>query len=149
MNRRSLAAAAGATFFLLLGLCVVWFARRIVGLNDGALLSVLVIVPALLYVVLRGELAELRAPGGWGATFRVTKATVSFGAQSLDILDDPQLLVKIGISDLDRRIQALDRDQPVLMTVSLGEHYTVRAMETYLEKFHRLREPGWPSLAYA
>jgi CBS domain len=116
----------------------VWFARRIVGINDGAVLSVLVIIPALLYVVLRGDLTELRGPGGWGATFRVTKAAVNFGAQSLDTLGDPQLLAKGSISDLDRRIQALDRDQPVLMTVTLGEHYTVRAMATYLEKLAHL-----------
>ena len=138
ISERSFAAASGATFFLLLGLGVVWFARRMVGLNDGALLSVLVIVPALLYVVLRGDLAELRGPRGWGATFRATKATVSFGAQRLDILDDPQLLAKSGTADLDRRVQALDRDQPVLMTVTLGEHYTVRAMSTYLEKLAHL-----------
>jgi len=138
ISERSFAAASGATFFLLLGLGVVWFARRMVGLNDGALLSVLVIVPALLYVVLRGDLAELRGPGGWGATFRATKATVSFGAQRLDILDDPQLLAKSGTADLERRVQALDRDQPVLMTVTLGEHYTVRAMSTYLEKLAHL-----------
>jgi hypothetical protein len=80
-NQRSFTAAAGATLFLLLGLGVVWFARKVAGINDGAVLSVLVIIPALLYVVLRGDLAELRGPGGWGATFRVTKATVNFGAQ--------------------------------------------------------------------
>jgi hypothetical protein len=140
INERSLAAAAGATFFLLLGLAVVWFARRIVGLNDGALLSVLVIVPALPYVVLRGDLAELRGPGGWGATFRVTKATVSFGAQSLDTLDDPQLLEKGNISSLDDRVQALDRDQPVLMTVTLGEHYT----STILPARWRPTLRSWP-----
>jgi CBS domain-containing protein len=137
-NQKSFTAAAGATFFLLLGLGVVWFARKIAGINDGAVLSVLVIIPALLYVVLRGDLAELRGPGGWGATFRVTKATVNFGAQSLDTLGDPQLLAKGSISDLDRRIQTLDRDQPVLMTVTLGEHYTQTAMTTYLEKLAHL-----------
>jgi CBS domain-containing protein len=109
-----------------------------VGLNDGVVLSVLVIVPALLYIVLRGDLAELRAPGGWAATFRVTKATVSFDAQSFDILDDPQLLAKGSASDLDRRVQTLNRDQPVLMTVTLGECYTVAAMVTYLEKLAHL-----------
>jgi len=55
--RKSLGAAAGATFFLLLGLGVVWFARKVAGVNDGVVLSALVIIPALLYVVLRGDLA--------------------------------------------------------------------------------------------
>ena len=60
--RRSLGAAAGATFFLLLGLGVVWFARKVAAVNEGAVLSVLVIIPALLYVVLRGDLTEFRGP---------------------------------------------------------------------------------------
>jgi CBS domain-containing protein len=48
------------------------------------------------------------------------------------------LLEKGSISDLERRVQLLDRDQPVLMTVTLGEHYTVRAIKTYLEKLLHL-----------
>ena len=72
------------------------------------------------------------------ATFRVTKATVSFGAQNLDILDDPQLLAKGDVSDLGRRVRELNRDQPVLMTITLGEHYSVRAMENYLEQLTHL-----------
>jgi len=136
--RRSLEAAAGATFFLLLGLGVVWFARKVAGVNDGAVLSVLVIIPALLYVVLHGDLTEFRGPGGWAATFRVTKATVSFGAQNLDILDDPQLLAKGSVAELDRRVQAFDQDQPVLMTITLGEDYSVTALETYLERLNHL-----------
>jgi CBS domain-containing protein len=138
LMRRSLGAAAGATFFLLLGLGVVWFARKVAGVTDGAVLSVLVIIPPLLYVVLRGDLTEFRGPGGWVATFRVTKATVSFGAQILDILDDPQLLAKGDVADLGRRVRELDWDQPVLMTITLGEHYSVRAVETYLEQLPHL-----------
>jgi hypothetical protein len=60
---RAVSAAAWATFFLILGLGVVWFARRVAGVQDGAVLASFVIVPALLYIVLRGDLAELRGPG--------------------------------------------------------------------------------------
>src|SRR5436309_2298148 len=73
---RSTEAALGAILFLLLGLGVVWFAKAVAGITSGAILSVLVIMPALLYVILRGDLAELRGPGGWAATFKVTTATV-------------------------------------------------------------------------
>jgi hypothetical protein len=66
---RSVGPVAGATFFLFVGLGVVWFARKVAHIQDGAVLATFVIVPALLYVVLRGDLAELRGPGGWGATF--------------------------------------------------------------------------------
>jgi hypothetical protein len=49
---------------LILGLGVAWLARRAAGVQDGAVLASSGIVPALLYVVLRGDLAELRGPGG-------------------------------------------------------------------------------------
>lgn len=58
-----------ASFVLLLGVGVVWFTRKVVGVQDGTVLASLVIVPALVYLVLRGDLAELRGPGGWAATF--------------------------------------------------------------------------------
>jgi len=61
---RSIEAALGAILFLLLGLGVVWFAKAVAGITSSAILSVLVIMPALLYVILRGDLAELRGPGG-------------------------------------------------------------------------------------
>ena len=65
--RRALGAAAEASFFLLLGLAVVWFARKVAGVQAGAVLATFVIVPALLYLALRGNLAELRGPGGQGS----------------------------------------------------------------------------------
>ena len=41
------------TFFVLLGLGVVGFAAKVVDVHSGAVLASFVIVPALLYVVLR------------------------------------------------------------------------------------------------
>ena len=82
--RREISAAATATFFLLLGLGVVWFARKVADVNDGAVLASFVIVPALLYVVLRGGLAELKGPGGWQATF-VRVATSQVNAAGKDL----------------------------------------------------------------
>jgi hypothetical protein len=62
---KSLGAGAAAILFLLLGLGVVWFARRVADVRDGAVLTSFVIMPAVLYVVLRGDLAELKGPEGW------------------------------------------------------------------------------------
>ena len=97
--RRALSAAAEASFFLLLGLAVVWFARKVAGVQDGAVLAAFVIVPALLYLALRGNLAELRGPGGWGATFiRVARARVSAAGEKLDVSQDVQIIEKESIA---------------------------------------------------
>ena len=138
-KRRSTEAAIGAIVFLLLGLGVVWFARTVAGVTSSTVLSVLVIIPALLYVILRGDLAEFRGPGGWAATFRVTNAAVTFSAQKFDVVTEAQIVRKGSLSELDRLTSRFDRSQPVLMTISMNGHYEVQAMERYLETF-----TSWP-----
>jgi len=53
LSRRAVGAGGAVTFFVLLGLGVVWFAAKVVDVHSGAVLASFVIVPALLYVVLR------------------------------------------------------------------------------------------------
>jgi hypothetical protein len=141
--RREVSAAGWATFFLLLGLGVVWFARTVVGVQDGAVLASFVVVPALLYVVLRGDLAELRGPGGWAASFvRVASTTVSAAGETLDVDQDVQIIQKESTSALGRRITRLKGSQPILMTMTLGRSYTVRELQSYLKtlsQFPRFR----------
>ena len=142
-SRQGVSAAGWATFFLLLGLGVVWFARKVVGVQDGAVLASFVIVPALLYVVLRGDLAELRGPGGWAATFvRVASTPVSAAGETLDVDEDVQIILKESTSALGRRIGRLKGTQPILMTMTLGRSYGVRALQSYLKtlsQFPRFR----------
>jgi hypothetical protein len=142
-SRRGLSAAAWAIFFLPLGLGVVWVARKVAGVQDGAVLASFVIVPALLYVVLRGDLAELRGPGGWAATFvRVASTTVSAAGETLDVDEDVQIIQKEPTSALGRRTGRLKGTQPILMTMTLGRSYSVRELQSYLKtlsQFPRFR----------
>jgi len=133
----------GATFFLLLGLGVVWFARKVADVQDGAVLASFVIVPALLFLVLRGDLAELKGPGGWAATFvRVARTTVSAAGEKLDVYEDVQIIEKESLIGLTNRVSTLASDQPVLMTMTLGRGYTQGDVRGYLEtlsQFPRFR----------
>lgn len=132
--RRALGAAAEASFFLLLGLAVVWFARKVAGVQDGAVLAAFVIVPALLYLALRGNLAELRGPGGWAATFiRAARERVSAAGETLDVSEDVQIIEKESIAGLTNRVRTLRPDQPILMTITLGKPYTQKDIQGYLE----------------
>jgi CBS domain-containing protein len=142
-QRRQMSAAAAAALFLLLGLGVVWFASKVADVHDGAVLASFVIVPALLYVVLRGDLAELRGPGGWQATFvRVAASQVNAAGEKLDVYEDVQVIEKETMAGLTNRVNALALDQPVLMTMTLGRSYTVADVRGYLEtlrQFPRFR----------
>jgi hypothetical protein len=138
-NQRQVNAAVAATFFLLLGVAVVWFAHKVAGIQDGAVLASLVIVPALLYIVLRGDLAELRAPGGWGATFvRVATSRVNAAGESLDVYGDVQVIEKESMAGLTNRVAALALDQPVLMTMTMGRLYTDADVRGYLDTLRQL-----------
>jgi CBS domain-containing protein len=130
---RSVQAAIQAAIFLLLGLGAVWFAKAVAGVTSSAILSVLAIIPALLYVILRGDLAELRGPGGWAATFRVTNATVTFAFQKFDLVAAAQRIQKGSLSDLDRLVGRLNRNDPVLLTMTMHKHYDAEDMEQYLK----------------
>jgi hypothetical protein len=129
---RSASAAIAATFVLVLSVGVVWFTRKVVGVQDGAVLVSLVIVSAVVYLVLRGDLAELRGPGGWAATFvQVAQAEVSLTG---DVL--------IKIQDVDVRelkSAALERktDEPVLMGMPLGQRYASAEVSEKLEFLSR------------
>jgi hypothetical protein len=132
-SRRALSAAAWATFFLVLGLGVVWFARKVAGVQDGAVLASFVIVPALLYVMLRGDLAELRGPGGWAATFvRVARTRVSAAGETLSVDNDVQIIEKEALSGLRNRAGRLRDDQPIVMTMTLGQDYSIADVQGYL-----------------
>jgi CBS domain-containing protein len=134
--------AASATFFLLLGLGVVWFARAVADVTDGAVLATFVIVPALLYVVLRGDLAELKGPGGWAATFvRVATAKVTAAGEQVNY-EDVQIIEKETMGGLTDRINSLDLAEPVLLTMTLGNSYSVADIQGYLttlSQFPRFR----------
>lgn len=126
--RRSARAAIEATFVLVLGVGVVWFTRKVVGVQDGTVLVFLVIVPTLVYLVLRGDLAELRGPGGWAATFvQVARTEVSLTGDALIKIQD------VNVSE--PRSAALERKpyEPVLMDMPLGERYVAEEVSEKLE----------------
>src|SRR5215208_6120030 len=124
--------AATATFFLLLGLGVVWFARAVADVKDGAVLASFVIVPALLYVVLRGDLAELKGPGGWAATFvRVATSKVNPAGEQVES-EDVQVIEKQTMSGLMERVASLNLAEPVLLTLTMGRSYTPADIQGYL-----------------
>ena len=134
--------ALTAIFFLLLGLGVVWFARAIADVTDGAVLASFVIVPALLYVVLRGDLAELKGPGGWAATFvRVATSKVNPAGEQVES-EDVQIIEKETMSGLMERIASLNLAEPVLLALTMGKSYSpadVQGYLTTLSQFPRFR----------
>ena len=102
-------------------------------MQDGAVLASFVIVPALLYVVLRGDLAELRGLG-WAATFvQVARTRVTAAGETLSVDEDVQIIAKEAMSGLNSRAARLRENQPILMTMTLGRSYGVPEVQGYLK----------------
>ena len=122
----------------MLGIAAVWFTKAVVGIASSAVLAPLVVVPALIYVIFKGYLTQLSGPGGWSATFKVTNASVSFGTQKLDMAAQAQMLPKGSAGELREAIEQLDPNEPVLLTIKLGERYSHQVLRRYLEALNSL-----------
>ena len=84
-------------------------------------------------MVLRGDLAELRGPGGWAASFvQVARATISAAGETLDVDQDVQIIQKESASALGKRTRRLMGTKPILMTMTLGRGYSVPELQSYL-----------------
>ena len=126
-------------FLLLLGFAAIWIGRSFVGIQDGVVLASFVIVPAVLYVVLRGDLAELKGPGGWAATFvKVATATVSAASEKLDIDSDVQIIAKESMQGLTNRASTLASSRPAMMTMTVGRRYSRPDVQGYLDTLAQL-----------
>jgi CBS domain-containing protein len=131
---RWLTAGVGTALLLASGLAALWIARKLVGVQDAPVLTSLVVMPAVLYAILRGYLSELKGPGGWAATFvRVAAATVGAGGEKLDSYEDVSIIEKMSVDELKTRMQTLDRDQPVVMTLTAGRIYIPSDVRRYLD----------------
>lgn len=92
----------------------------------------LVVVPALVYLVLRGDLAELRGPGGWAATFvQVARAEVSLTGDALIKIQD------VDVRELQNAALEEKTDALVLMDMPLGQRYAADEVSEKLEFLSR------------
>lgn len=131
--RGSLGVGFSATFFVLLGLGIMWFARKIADVQGDAVLTSLVLLPALAYIALSGRLSELKGPGGMSATFvKVAGAEVTPTGQNLITAETVQIIEKASFDELRARASQIRANEPVLMTLTLGKHYTTADLEAYI-----------------
>jgi len=94
-------------------------------------------------VVLRGDLAELKGPGGLEATFvRTAKTRVTATGGKVEANEGLTVIAKGSLADLMDRARRIEPNDPVLMTMTLGHQYGVGEVMHYLEilsQFPRFR----------
>ena len=134
--------------FVGLGLVLLWAARY--WINDpatamgDAVFVALLVMPILIYAIISGRLTEFRGPGGLGATFNnvVTTSVSETVEQDLVSVDQQgvQLVEKGDLSGLNNKIRDLNGVTPVVLTLIFGGgHYTLEALQKYMEALSRSR----------
>lgn len=134
--------------FVGLGIFLVWAADywingdEVTTVGDAVLVSLLV-MPILIYTIISGSLAELRGPGGLGATFNSVASTSVSGTIALDrvsVEEGSKVLTEEGIDALKRKIRSLEETRPIVMTLTFGGgSYTLEALQEYVKALSRSR----------
>jgi CBS domain-containing protein len=122
---RDLIAGATAVLFAVLGFAAIYVVAKVADVKDGAVLAVVLIVPALLYLMLSGRVNELKAPGG--LEVRLSEAanrTIPVHGKDTPasaLAYEELRAVETGRREsFLRRIRDITPADPVILTVTLG-----------------------------
>jgi CBS domain-containing protein len=124
---RDLTALATALLFVILGFAAIYVVAQVAEVKDGAVLAVVLVVPALLYLMLSGRVNELKGPAGLEVRLsEVAKQTIPVPGK-----DSPagtlayEELRKVETGRRESfltRIRDITPAEPVILTLTLGSH---------------------------
>jgi len=122
---RDLIAAATAVLFAVLGFAAIYVVAKVADVTDGAVLAVVLIVPALLYLMLSGRVNEFKGPGGLEVRLsEVAQQTIPVygtAAHGGALAYEELRAVETGRREsFLRRIQDITPREPVILTLTLG-----------------------------
>lgn len=141
-----LIAAAAAALCLGAALLTVFISQRFLQVENTGVLLVLIGAPVLVYLVVSGKISEFAAPGGFEARFlAIARKPVEFVDRTLEASVQPAQIAERGrTAELPDRLSRLERFEPVILTVKLGQAYDRR---DWLEYVNALLE--YPQFALA
>ena len=111
--------------FAALGFAAIYVVAKVADVKDGAVLAVVLIVPALLYLMLSGRVNEFKGPGGLevrlSAVAQQTIPVHGTEAQGGALAYEELRAVETGRREsFLRRIQDITPREPVILTLTLG-----------------------------
>jgi CBS domain-containing protein len=122
---RDLVAGATALIFVVLGFAAIYVVAKVADVTDGGVLAVVLIVPALLYLMLSGRVNELKGPAGLevrlsevaSQTIPVHGQDTPAGALAYEQLRE----VETGRHEsFLKRIRDITPKEPVILTLTIG-----------------------------
>ena len=122
---RDLIAAGTAVLFAVLGFAAIYVVAKVADVKDGGVLAVVLIVPALLYLMLSGRVNELKGPGGLEVRLSETANRMipvhGKDTPASELSYEELRAVETGRREsFMRRIHDITPTEPVILTITLG-----------------------------
>lgn len=122
-----------AILFLATALLAVWLAMRILKIENTGVLVVLLLIPAVTYLIVSGRLGEFKAPGGLEAKFVLAASQPVRVTTTVEPLLQPVQLTERGSREqLSNKLARISGSKPVVLTVKLGKSYDREDWLTYV-----------------
>jgi CBS domain-containing protein len=134
----------GAVAFLLLGFAAIYVVVKVAGERDGTVLAALLIIPALLYLLLSGQVKDLKGPAGLELTLAdVANRNIPLPDEAQDTqelsFEKIESVAKGRTATLDQRIRKIPQGAPVVLTFTLGSEIDGPAAANYALRLTQLR----------
>jgi CBS domain-containing protein len=128
-------------------LLVLTVVHRLIGADTDAVLSIAILLPVLIYALVSGRIAELKA-GGIEAKFREAGERPVAPSSAVVTAVDAQSIEKGTLSELRSATSGIDGNRPVLLQLYLGSttseleirRYTGHEVERYIQALSRFRQ---------
>jgi CBS domain-containing protein len=135
---------AGAVAFLLLGFAAIYIVVKVAGERDGTVLAALLIVPAVLYLLLSGQVTDLKGPAGLELVLAdVANRNIPLPDETQDprelAFEKVESVAKGRTATLDERITKIPQGAPVVLTFTLGSEINGPAAANYALRLTQLR----------
>lgn len=123
---RDMHALAAALLFVVLGFAGIYTVAKVADVKNGTVLAVVLIVPAVLYLLLSGRVSDLKGPGGLevrvseaaNKTIPMARGGSSTGAVSFE---EVRAVERGRKESFATHIENISPEDPVVLTFTLGK----------------------------
>lgn len=141
---RELSALAWAVLFLAVGLGAIYVAVSTAGEKDGTVLAALLIIPVLIYLVLSGQVEDLKGPAGLELTLaNIANEPIPSGREADDAeklsFEKIAAIAKGRSATLYERMKNTPPNAPVVLTFTLGSEINGPEASSYVRTLTQLR----------
>lgn len=139
-NEVELRAISITVLFLIFGVVLIWFTKKVMSIEDDTLVVSLLATTILVYMAASGKIEEFKGPGGFAAKFTRT-ANRRAHSETIGVYIEPTEVIMKGsvpdpqstLNNLRSEYRDIPKNRPVVMGMELdGRNYRRDAVLQYI-----------------